>query len=320
MSLETEFKKIMSGQMPEDEIISFLTTLRDRGETVEELEAAVKVLRTFSLPFQGGEEMVDTCGTGGDAKGTFNISTTVAFGAAGAGVKVAKHGNRSVSSKAGSADLLEALGVKIDLSPEGVRQCLEKAGIGFCFARQFPPAMKQVAAARQKIGTRTLFNLLGPLIHPARVQHQLIGVFDKKWIHPFATVLQRLGSKHVLVVHGEDGLDEITLTGSTSIAELHQGRIKEYSLDPRPYGFQLCSLSQLRGGDVRENVVLSRGVLEGGTGPLRDVVVLNAAAVLLAADRAVSLEEGITLAKKSLDQGRARETLENLIKVSNDFR
>ncbi|MBI1908918.1 MAG: anthranilate phosphoribosyltransferase [Deltaproteobacteria bacterium] len=322
-SLETALREIMSGRMPEGEVSSFLTTLRDRGETVEEVTAAASVMREFAVKSGWSlEEGVDTCGTGGDQKGTFNISTAAAFVVAGAGVKVAKHGNRSVSSQCGSADLLEALGVKIDLPPESVKKCVDDTGIGFFFAPRYHPAMKNVAAVRKKIGTRTIFNLLGPLLNPAGVRHQVIGVFDQKWIEPMARVAARLGSSHVLVVHGEDGLDEITLTGPTTVAEFKNERvihpkISTFVVQPEDFGFKLCSLEDLRGGDAKENASTLKAVLEGLEGPIRDVVILNAAAALVAVGRAEDWHQGVLLAKRSLDHGTALNCLQKMVEVSN---
>lgn len=308
---------IMTDRVAHDELVTFLTALRNKGETVEEIVAAVRVMRHHATQCEGMPEgLVDTCGTGGDRKGTFNISTAAAFVIAGADVPVAKHGNRSVSSRAGSADVLEALGVAIDLPPEKVRTCIHEAGIGFFFARRYHPAMKHVAAARKEIGTRTIFNLLGPLANPAGAHRQLIGVFAESWCEPLARVLGELGSEHVMVVHGQDGMDEVTLANKTTVAELKDGSITTYEIDPRDYDMALCAPEDLEGGDVEHNAHLMRGLLEGYESPLRDVVMLNAAAALIVAGRAMSLEDGLEIAEKSLNQGHAMERLKKLIEVS----
>lgn len=317
-AVEETLRKILAGRLPEAEIISFLTTLRDRGETVEDLISAVRVMREsmtsvgWTMP-----EAVDTCGTGGDGKGAFNVSTTAAFVVAGAGIKVAKHGNRSISSQCGSADLLEALGVKIDLPPEVVKQCVEDTGIGFFFAPRYYPATKNAAAARKKIGTRTIFNLLGPLLNPAHVRHQVIGVYDRKWLEPMATVLREFGAEHAFVVHGDDGLDELTTTGASFVTELKGGSIRSFTVQPEELGLSLSTLTDLQGGDSVKNATLLKGILEGYEGPMRDVVLLNAAAALVVADRATNLEEGIHLAGQSIDHGEALARLKKLIEVSN---
>lgn len=312
-------KQIMSGKVPDEEIVSFLTLLRDKGETLPEILGAVRVMREVSLKVNVNQEnLVDTCGTGGDNKGTFNISTATAFVVAGAGVRVAKHGNRAVSSQAGSADVLEKLGVKIELEPVQVRKCLVEAGLGFFFAPRFHPAMKNVAAARKKIGTRTLFNLLGPLTNPANPLCQVIGVYDAKKMVLMAEVLKGLGSRHVLIVHGADGLDEITLTGKSRVTELKEGEISDWEIDPEKLGLNLCKPEDLRGRDADHNAMILKGLLEGFESPLRDAVLLNAAATFYVAGRATSLEEGMTVGEHSLDQGRAYEVLKDLVRISNE--
>lgn len=312
-------KEIMAGKAPEEEIVAFLTRLRDKGEVLAELLGAARVMREFSVKVNvNPDNLVDTCGTGGDTKGTFNISTAAAFVVAGAGVRVAKHGNRAVSSQAGSADLLEAAGVRIELEPIQVRKCLQEAGFGFFFAPRFHPAMKNVAAARKKIGTRTIFNLLGPLTNPANPLTQVIGVYDRRRMLLMAQVLKELGSRHVLFVHGEDGLDEVTLTGRTFVMELSEGKITESEVDPADLGFEYCSLDDLKGKDAVYNATLLKGLLEGYECPLRNAIVLNAAAALTVSGRAKDLEEGITVAEHSLDQGKAYEVLKNLIRISNE--
>jgi len=312
-------KEIMSGQAVEEEIVTFLTLLRDKGEVFSEILGAVRALREFCVKVNvHPENLVDTCGTGGDTKGTFNLSTAAAFVVAGAGVRVAKHGNRAVSSHAGSADLLEALGVKIELEPIQVRKCLVEAGFGFFFAPRFHPAMKNVAAARKKIGTRTLFNLLGPLTNPVNPLAQVIGVYDRQRMLLMAQVLRDLGSRHVFLVHGEDGLDEVTLTGSTYVVHLKEGRITEEEIHPSRLGLTLCSGEDLRGKEAPYNAVLLKGLLEGYESPLRTAVLLNAAVALVAVGRATSLEEGLSVGEHALDQGRAYQVMKDLIRISNE--
>ncbi len=311
-------KSLMSGQAAEPEVVSFLTALRDKGESKDEIAAAVRVLREFSIKVNvHPDNLVDTCGTGGDHAGTFNLSTAAAFVVAGAGVRVAKHGNRAVSSQAGSADVLEALGIRIDLEPAQVRKCLVECGFGFFFAPRFHPAMKNVAAARKKIGTRTIFNLLGPLTNPATPLAQVIGVYDPKKMVLLAEVLKDLGSRHVLLVHGEDGLDEVTLTGKTHVVELDQGRISECEIDPKALGFDPVAPEKLKGKDAAHNAFLLKGILEGFESPLRSAVLLNASAAFVASGRALSWEEGITVAEHSLDQGHAHQVLKDAMRLSN---
>lgn len=311
-------KEIMAGRVPEGEIVSFLTLLRDKGETLPELLGAARVMREFcvkvSVPL---ENLVDTCGTGGDSQGTFNISTAAAFVVAGAGVRVAKHGNRAVSSQAGSADLLEAAGVRIDVEPIKVRQCLQEAGFGFFFAPRFHPAMKNVAAARKKIGTRTIFNLLGPLTNPTQPVHQVIGVYDPKKMVLLAEVLKALGSQKVLLVHGEDGLDEVTLTTKTLVVTLDQGKISESEFDPQNL-VSYCRPEDLKGKDAAYNATLLKGLLEGYECRLREAVLLNVAAALMAVGRAQTWEEGMTLGEHSLDQGKALQVLKDVMRVTNE--
>ncbi len=310
-------EEIMEGKTATPQIVSFLEKLSQKGETVEELSAAVSVMRKFSVKVKALQQPVlDTCGTGGDASGTFNISTIAAFVAAGCGITVAKHGNRSISSKCGSADVLEALGVKIDLSLEKIEQCLNEIGIAFLFAPNLHPAMKYAFAARKQIAKRTIFNLLGPLSNPAQASHQLIGVFDQHWLERVAYVLHELGSKHALVVHGQDGLDEITTTGTTLVAEVYQQKVKTYELNPEDLGIKKSSPSDLLGADPATNAGIAIEILKGKLGPKRDIVVLNAAAAIYVADKAVSLKEGIGLAKDSIDSGKALGKLELLKKIS----
>ncbi len=309
-------EEIMGGKADTPQIVSFLEKLAQKGETVEELSAAVSVMRKFSVKVKASRQPVlDTCGTGGDASGTFNISTVAAFVASGCGITVAKHGNRSVSSLCGSADVLEALGVKIDLPLDKIEQCLNEVGIAFLFAPNLHPAMKYAMPARKQIGRRTIFNLLGPLSNPAQASHQLIGVFDRRWTVIVAGVLLELGSKHALVVHGQDGLDEITTTDVTFVTEVHQGKLKSYELHPEDCGITKANRADLLGADPAVNAGLALEILKGKPGPKRDIVVLNAAAAIYAADKAVSLKEGIELAKDSIDSGKALEKLELLKKI-----
>ncbi len=312
-------KEIMEGKAPEDDIVAFLTLLRDKGEIMAEIKGAVRVLREFMVKVSVNQDnLVDTCGTGGDGRGTFNLSTAAAFVVAGAGVRVAKHGNRAISSKSGSADILEKLGVRIELEPVQVRKCLVEAGFGFFFAPRFHPAMKNVADARKKIGTRTIFNLLGPLANPANPLAQVIGVYDRKKMTVLAQVLRDLGSTRVLLVHGEDGLDEITLTGKTYCVAMAGGKIAELEIDPEDLGLELCSPEELKGKDADYNAMMLKGLLEGYESPLRTAVMLNAAAGLMVSGRAGSMEEGLTISEHSLDQGRAYEVLKDVIRISNE--
>ncbi len=312
-------REIMSGKMTDEEIVSFLTSLRDRGETLSDILEAVRVMRELSVKVNlNPENLVDTCGTGGDNLGTFNISTAAGLVVAGAGVRVAKHGNRAISSKSGSADLLEKLGVRIEIEPVQIRKCIAECGFGFFFGPRFHPAMKNVAVARKKIGTRTIFNLLGPLTNPANPLHQVIGVYDPKKMSLMAKVLKELGSRRVLLVHGEDGLDEITLTGKTFFVELHEGKISEGEIDPKKLGMEYCLPEDLQGRDGEYNATMTKGLLEGYESPLRQVVVLNAAAALMVVGRARDLSEGIKIAKHSLDQGKAYQVLRDLVRISNE--
>lgn len=311
--------EIMQGQAEREAIVQFLTLLRDKGEVLAEVLGAARVMREFSVRVNVNQEnLVDTCGTGGDSQGTFNLSTAAAFVVAGAGVRVAKHGNRAVSSQSGSADILEALGVRIDLDPIQVQKCLNEAGFGFFFAPRFHPATKNVSEARKIIGTRTIFNLLGPLTNPANPLTQVIGVYDPSKMLLMAQVLNALGSKHVFLVHGHDGLDEITLTGKTYLVELNGGKITESEVDPERLGLELCSPNDLKGRDASYNATMLKGLLEGYESSLRRAVVLNASAALVTSGRARSLEEGLTIADHSLDQGRAYEVLKDVIRISNE--
>ncbi|MBI3954283.1 MAG: anthranilate phosphoribosyltransferase [Chloroflexi bacterium] len=308
--------EMMEGQATPAQIGAFLVALRLKGETVEEIAGLARTMREKAHRVHISDAVVDTCGTGGDSAGTFNISTAAAFVVAGLGVKVAKHGNRAMSSGCGSADVLEALGVKISLGPEGVRRCLDEVGVGFMFAQAFHPAMRHVAGARREIGIRTVFNILGPLTNPAGAQHQVIGVADTALAPKMAAALQLLGARHVLLVHGQDGLDELSLSGPSAVWELRDGRVREYTVTPEDAGLTRAPRAALAGGSAQENAAILRGVLSGERGPRREVVLLNAAAALVAADRARDLREGAHLAAQSLDSGWARQKLEGLTKLS----
>jgi anthranilate phosphoribosyltransferase len=309
---------IMSGKASDAEIKEFLLSLKKKGESIDEIAAFTKVLRKFATKVKPkSEKMVDTCGSGGDLLDTFNISTTAAFVAAGAGVPIAKHGNRSVSSKSGSADVLEVLGVNIDLEPEKVEECIDEVGIGFIFARKYHGAMKHVAAARKELATRTVFNILGPLISPADVKRQVYGIFDPELTEKLAGVLKETGSVHAMVVHGMHGLDELSTLGETKISELKDGKITTYHIDPAQLGMDAAEDTDLKGGGPEENAEILRKILSGEKGPKRDIVVLNAAAVIYVGDKAKTLEEGIKMAQESIDSGKAKEKLEKLIEVSN---
>ena len=288
-----------------------------RGETVDEITGAVTTMRAKMLGVKAPPDAVDVVGTGGDASGSFNISTCAAFIVAGCGVPVAKHGNRALSSRSGAADVLQALGVKIDLNPQQVGRCITQAGIGFMFAPAHHPAMKNVGPTRVELGTRTIFNLLGPLSNPAGVKRQMIGVFSKHWIEPMAQVLKNLGAESVWVVHGSDGLDEITISGPTSVAALENGRIRSFEVTPEDAGLGRAKPEALRGGDADENAKALLDVLKGKTGPFRDVAIINAAAALIVAGKAKDLKEGAALAAKSVSSGEAEGRLDRLIAISN---
>jgi len=276
-------------------------------------------MREKSVPVKVKGPLVDTCGTGGDGTKTFNISTTAAFVVAGAGVKVAKHGNRGMSSGCGSADVLDALGVKFDIDAAEVEHCMEEIGIGFMFAPRFHPAMKYAVSPRREIGIRTVFNILGPMTNPARAQSQLLGVFDDKLALTMAEVLGLLGCEHALVVHGEDGMDEITLGGKTTVCELKNGKVSRYHIEPEEFGFSRASINQLRGGTPQENADILRKVLGGEKGPYRDITLLNTAAALVAANLAKDLKKGIKLAADSIDSGIAMKKLEGLAKLTQSM-
>ncbi len=310
--------QIMTGEATPLQVASFLTALRMKGETVEEITGAARVMREKAHRVDvGSKTVLDTCGTGGDQKGTFNISTTSAFVVAGGGVAVAKHGNRSVSSQSGSADVLVALGVKVDAPKERVEECIAKIGIGFLFAPLLHEAMKYAVQPRRDIGIRTVFNLLGPLTNPAMATHQLIGLYSGELVAAVAHVLKNLGSVRAMVVHGMEGLDEISLCGPTKVAELREGQIKEYTIAPEEMGLQPCRLEALHGGNAEQSAAIVRGVLQGDKGPARDVVLLNSGAALYVSGSAASIRNGMALAASSIDSGKARQKLEQLVQLTN---
>jgi len=310
---------IMEGKVSPVQIASFLTGLRIKGETVKEITGFARSMRDKAIRIQAknGECIVDTCGTGGDGSRTFNISTAVAFVAAGGGLSVAKHGNRSISSHCGSADVLEALGVNINLSPRRVQDCLQEVGLAFLFAPLFHPAMKHALGPRKEIGIRTVFNLLGPLTNPAGANAQVVGLYRGDLTHQIAEVLRGLGSRSAFVVHGEDGSDEISITGRTIVSELKKGSIEDYSLSPEEVGLKRASLKAIRGGapDTNANILLR--VFRRESGPHRDAVLLNASAVFVAAGKVSSLRDGIEMAKEPIDSGQAMRKLKELVKFTN---
>jgi anthranilate phosphoribosyltransferase len=311
-------EEIMSGEATPAQFGAFVTALRLKGETVDEIAGMARVMREKARRVHVEGVLLDTCGTGGDARGTFNVSTAAAFVAAGAGARVAKHGNRAMTSRCGSADVLEALGARIDLSPEQVKACLEETGVGFMFAPSFHPAMKFAAGPRREIGVRTVFNILGPLTNPAGAACQVLGVADPSLAETMALVLARLGSRRALVVHG-DGLDEMSISGPTLVCELVEGCVRQYTVTPQEVGLAPSEAASVAGGTPDENAAALREVLAGRPGPRRDIVLLNAAAGLVALERAAALAEGVALAAEAIDSGAARERLERFVAVSNSF-
>jgi anthranilate phosphoribosyltransferase len=331
--------EVLTGKCTDAQVAALLIALRMKGETVEEIVGFAEAIRAAAAPLPierapdalavsgtgrealAGEcendSLIDTSGTGGDASGTFNISTATALVTAGAGVRVAKHGNRSISSKCGSADVIEALGINIQLSPERSAQCLREVGICFLFAPNLHPAMKQVQGVRRELKMRTMFNLLGPLTNPARASGQVVGVYSLDLVEKLAEALSMLGLRRALVVHGLDGLDEITITGKTRIAEAHEGSVRSYEVEPEEFGMKPAALNAISGGDAAENADIIRAVLDGERSPRRDVVLLNTAAALVAAGRAEHIAQAIPLAAKSIDSGAAAGKLEKLLRFSN---
>ena len=311
------FELVMSGAATPAQIGGLLMAMRVRGETVDEIAGATRAMRAKVLPVRAPEGAIDTCGTGGDGKGTFNISTCTAFVVAGAGVPVAKHGNRAISSRSGSADVLRELGVNIEASPETISRCIAKCRLGFMFAPVHHAAMRHVAAIRTELSTRTIFNLLGPLANPAGAKFQIVGVFGKEWVEPIAQVLALLGTERAWVVHGSDGLDELTTTGVSDVAVVDDGRVATFRISPRNAGLPEAKPEDLTGGNAMENAAQICAVLGGLKGPFRDIVLLNAAAALLVAGKAQSLRDGVALAAESIDSGGALAVLDALGPLSH---
>ena len=311
--------QVMTGEATPIQVGAFLTALRIQGETVEEVTGAARVMREKALHVDAGDgRVLDTCGTGGDGKNTFNISTTVAFVVAAAGVTVAKHGNRAVSSGSGSADVLGALGVKIDVPKATVERCLREVGIGFLFAPALHGAMKYAAAPRREVGIRTIFNLLGPLTNPAGATHQLIGIYDGALIETVAQVLGNLGSRRAMVVHGDEGLDEISIGGPTAVAEWKDGSVARYVLHPGELGFETQPATRFTAADPAECAAMVTAVLKGETGPARDVVLINSGAALCVSERAATVAEGVSLARERIDSGAALDKLQHLVRLTNE--
>jgi anthranilate phosphoribosyltransferase len=310
--------RMMDGEATPAQIGALTVALRMKGETVDELAGMVESMREHATLVSLSVDAVDTCGTGGDGAGTFNISTASALVAAGAGCAVAKHGNRAASSRCGSADVLEALGVVISLPPDGVRRCVEEAGVGFLYAPDFHPALRHVIPVRRELGIRTVFNVLGPLASPARVRHQLIGVANGRLAPMMAEVLHRLGHVHAIVFTGPNGIDELGVGGSALCFEVNRDGVRESVLDPADVGIEVASVDAVRGGDAETNAAIIIAVLEGAAGPRRDVVLLNTAAVLVAADRVPTLRDGIDVAAESIDSGAGRHALAELVRVSHE--
>lgn len=310
---------IMTGELAPSQIAALLTAWRCKGESLDEVAGAAKAMRDCATPVETQREgLVDTCGTGGDRSGTFNISTVTAFIVAGAGVPVAKHGNRSATSKCGSFDLLEELGVNINLNAEGIARCINTVGIGALFARVVHPAMKHAGPIRAELGFRTIFNFLGPLTNPARPDFQLVGISDERFMELYAHCLMKMGLKRAWVVHGSDGLDELSLTGPSTVVEATPGGLKTFTISPGEAGFSTCSKDDLLGGDVKENAVLAKAILKNeDIGPKRDAAIFNAAGALVVAGRADGIAAGVTLARQSIESGEAWKRVEQLIDCSN---
>ena len=323
--------QIMGGEATPAQVGAFITALRMKGETIEEITGAARVMRDHATPIRVGkafdidreeinqdrETILDTCGTGGSGTKSFNISTTVAFVVSACGIKVAKHGNRSISSACGSADVLEALGVNLNVTPEQVESCINEVGVGFLFAPALHGAMKHAIGPRREIGIRTIFNILGPLTNPAGADRQVLGVYDEKLVEALAKVLVKLGCQRGFVVHGQDGMDEITLTGPTRVAEINEGKVTLSTIEPEDFGLRRCLLSDLQGGDAEENAAIVRDVLAGAEGPKRDVVLLNAAYALVAAGIVESVDAGLQKAGNMIDEGLAKAKLEGLVNLTN---
>jgi len=314
--IEGAFDQLMDGDAPDAAIGGFLMGLAALGERPADIAAGARVLRSRMTPINAPDGAIDTCGTGGDGKGAYNISTASAIVAAGAGAIVAKHGNRAASSKSGSSDVLAALGIALDASPERVARSVREAGVGFLFAPAHHSAVRHVASARKGLGVRTLFNLLGPLANPAGVKRQLLGVFDRKWLVPMAEALRDLGCEHAWVMCGSDGMDEITTTGPTYIAELKQGEIREFSLTPEEFGISQASEDDLKGGDPEFNAAAIKRLLAGETGAFRDIVLMNAGAALVISGKAKAMQDGIDAARAAIDSGAAARTLDRMVAIS----
>lgn len=305
------------GHATQAQMGAFLMALRVRGETVDEIAGAARMMRSRMNRVEAPADAVDIVGTGGDGHGTYNVSTCASLVAAGAGLKIAKHGNRSVSSISGASDVLSALGVKLDVPPNRISEAIAEAGVGFMWAPMHHPAMKHWAPVRAELGIRTLFNLLGPISNPAGVRRQIVGVFSWQWVEPIAHVLASLGADHVWVVHGHDGLDELTTTGATDVAELKDGKVRVFEVTPADAGLAPAKLSDLKGGDAQRNAAAIRAVLAGEHGPFRDIVLLNAGAALVVGGKASDLPEAVAIAARAIDSGAARRALERLIAVTN---
>ncbi len=315
---EQAFNIMMAGEATPAQMGALLMALRVRGETVDEITGGAKAMRRRALAIDAPDGAIDTCGTGGDAKGTFNVSTGAAIVSAACGVPVAKHGNRALSSRSGSADVLTGLGVNIEANMELVRKALWQANIGFLMAPRHHGAMRHVAPTRVELGTRTIFNLLGPLANPAGAKRQLIGVFDAIWAEPMAQVLRNLGSERVWVVHGSDGTDELTTTGPSQVVELLQGNLQKFEVTPEEAGLTRVALEDIKGGDGDQNARTMAAMIDGAPGPIRDIVLLNTAAALIVAGRADNLNDGVTIAADAIDNGSARATLDKLIAITNE--
>jgi len=318
--MRSVMNNIMTGECTDAQIAGFLVGLRSKGETIDEITAAAHVMRELASRVQiNHDNLIDTCGTGGDGSNTFNISTTAAFVVAAAGGHVAKHGNRSISSKSGSADVLEAAGVKLELTPEQVAQCVEEIDIGFMFAPIHHSAMKHAIGPRKELGVRTVFNVLGPLTNPAGAKRQVIGVFSHDWLETLANVLKNLGSEQVMIVHSEDGMDEISISAATNIAELKDGEIKTYKIEPEQFGMQRADISTLAVENVEESFHVMQAVLDNQGGPTQDIVLLNAGAAIYTAGIEDSLDSGIASARRVIGNGSARAKLNELVKLTQSF-
>ncbi|NOY60096.1 MAG: anthranilate phosphoribosyltransferase [Calditrichaeota bacterium] len=310
---------IMNGELTNAQIAGFLMGLKMKGETVDEIAGFVRAMRDKATKIKAPEGVIDTCGTGGDRSGTFNISTAAALVAAAAGVPVAKHGNRSVSSKCGSADVLQELGVKIDLTPEQAEQCLDQVGIAFLFAPVYHSSMKYVAAPRKEMGVRTVFNILGPMSNPARAKRQIIGAFNFETAQKMSHVLKKTGSEHVMVVHSRDGLDEISLQSNTLVSELKDGEIKEYELNPRDFGLKATSTTSIKGNDAKENAKVIRRIFSGDNGPQQNITALNAGSALYVSGKVRTVREGVELALETMKNNKALEKLDELVDFTNSI-